>query len=338
MPSMNPVITNTHDQTTMIRKSFLVSEKTLPLVIEPLHQELDLVKWVQQNIKTFESDLSKYGGILLRGFKIENLESFGRFVNSFDTQPIPYMFRSSPRHEIDKQVSNVYTSTTYPKGESIILHNESSYGRSWGMKIIFCCLQPAAQGGETPIADSRKIIKDIHPDLVNKFKEKGVMYRRKLIDKISMSWREVFQTDDRSLMEKTCLENGIRYEFISEEHLNIEWVKKAVYLHPKTGEETWFNHIYFFNKFSRYQELDVPFEEDLPDDFIFTDTLFGDGTPISIEEYNNIRAAYHKNTIAFSYQQGDIIFLDNMLVAHGRNPYQGDRTIATAILEPASDR
>jgi hypothetical protein len=320
----------------LIVKEYLSVPK-FPLVIRPRYKGVDMVDWVKKNRAEFEKELLLHGGLLLRGFDISTLDDFGKFVDSFESAPLEYMFRSSPRHELDKNVKNVYNSTDYPKGESINLHNESSYSRSWGMKILFCCLQPAEEGGETPIADSRKILASIPSDLVNKFKEKGVLYRRTLIKDIGMSWQEVFQTNDKTVVEEVCRKNDISYTFLNDDHLNIEWVKPAVYTHPVSKEATWFNHVYFFNKYSRYEELGLAYTEHVPSDLIHTDTLFGDGTPISAEEYLKIKKACQLNTIAFKYEKGDIICLDNMLAAHGRNPYTGKRLVATAIIEPAGD-
>ncbi|WP_432328215.1 TauD/TfdA family dioxygenase [Mucilaginibacter sp. P25] len=66
-------------------------------------------------------------------------------------------------------------------------------------------------------------------------------------------------------------------------------------------------------------------------------SFFGDGSEINEDEYLEIKKAYAENVTTFPYQQGDIIFVDNMLVAHGRNPYKGDRVIATAIIDPVHD-
>ncbi len=312
----------------------LSKQRTLPLIIEPVEEGIDLVDWIKENRNEFEKELNKYGGVLFRNFEIDSLQSFKRFIDCFDSAPIPYLFRSSPRHEIDERVKNIYTSTIYPKKESIILHNESSYSRSWGMKIAFCCLQPAEKGGETPLANSRRILKDIPNEIVEKFREKGVLYRRRLIKKQSMSWQEVFQTNDKEEVFRIARNNNIKCHFKSDDHLDVEWTQKAIHTHPYTGEETWFNHAYFFNKYARYEELGVEYNYMLPEEFIFTDSLYGDGTQISVNEYKAIKDAILKNKIQFKYKKGDIIFLDNMLMAHGRNPYEGDRVIATAILEP----
>jgi len=309
----------------------------LPLVIEPAHNGISLVEWIKGHKPAFEKALVQHGGILFRGFGIDTVDSFNQFMNCFDTAPLPYMFRSSPRTELDKSIANIYRSTIYPSDRKINMHNESSYSRVWGRKIVFCCIQQAEEGGETPIADSRKVLQAIPPELVQEFRVKGVKYRRNLLPDLGMPWQEVFQTTDRAVVEETCKKINVDYTFRSNDHLVIEWVKPAVYKHPQSGVETWFNHAFFFNKYSRYEELDMDPEDELPDEYLTSNTFFGDGSEISFEAYSAIKAAYDQNMVVFPYQKGDIIFLDNMLAAHGRSPYKGDRTIATAIIEAASD-
>jgi alpha-ketoglutarate-dependent taurine dioxygenase len=322
-----------------INKQFLdtAGDQTLPLVIQPGSEGVNLVEWLPPHRNEFDEDLTRYGGILLRGFDIKTAHDFKRFMQCFDTEPLPYMFRSSPREELDKSIKNIYFSTSYPNERKINMHNESSYSRVWGKKIVFCCITPAEEGGETPIVDSRKVLKDLSAGLLAKFREKGVKYRRNLTADIGMPWQEVFQTNDKRIVEETCRKNHIEFTFSDEKDLVIEWVKEAIYKHPVSGCETWFNHILFFNRYSRYEELDVPPDEFLPDEYLSSDTFFGDGTPITYEEYMEIKNAYDRNKVVFPYQKGDILFLDNMLTAHGRNPYSGERTIATAIIEAAYD-
>ena len=74
--------------------------------------------------------------------------------------------------------SGVYTSTEYPAHQHIPLHNEQAYTRDWPMKIWFYCLQPALEGGETPIADSRAIYRDMPQSIRERFVEGGLMYVR----------------------------------------------------------------------------------------------------------------------------------------------------------------
>lgn len=322
----------------VVKQPFHKNEsQLLPLLVTPAQQGINLVEWMNANKQQFEADLLKYGGVLLRGFDVRSAADFNTFMKCFNTDPLPYMFRSSPREELDKSIRNIYLSTSYPNERSIFMHNESSYSRVWGQKIVFCCIQPAEEGGETPLADSRRVLKDISPELVDKFRVKGVKYRRNLMPDLGMPWQEVFQTNDISVAQDICRKNNITYTFIDENALVLEWVKPAVYKHPVSGEETWFNHVFFFNKYSRYEELGLSHDDFLPEKYLTSDTFFGDGTGISYEEYAEIKKAYQQNLVVFPYQKGDIIFLDNMLAAHGRNPYKGARTIATAIIEATYD-
>lgn len=312
-------------------------DQLFPLVIQPAYTGVDLIEWLPGHREEFDEDLTRHGAILLRGFNISTANAFSGFMQCFNTEPLPYMFRSSPREELDRSIKNIYLSTSYPNERTINMHNEASYSRVWGKKIVFCCIKPAEEGGETPIADSRRVLKDLSPGLLNKFREKGVRYRRNLTADIGMPWREVFQTNDREIVVETCKKNHIDYKFTGKDDLVIEWVKDAIYRHPISGCETWFNHVLFFNRYSRYEELGLAHNDFLPDEYLASETFFGDGTAIAFEEYMEIKNAYDRNKIAFSYQKGDILFLDNMLTAHGRNPYKGERTIATAIIEAAYD-
>ncbi|MFX1706732.1 TauD/TfdA family dioxygenase [Chitinophaga sp. CC14] len=311
--------------------------RLMPLVISSLQPKGDLVSWMNANKEVFETDLVKHGGILFRGFNISTSLDFKEFMNCFNTDPLPYLFRSSPRKELSSDIRNIYLSTTYPQERPINMHNETSYSRVWGRKIVFCCLVPAEKGGETPLADSRLVLSDIPPELLTRFRETGVKYRRNLSEGLGMPWQEVFQTTDKEVVLGICKRNDITCVFRGRNDAVIEWVKPAVYRHPVSGEELWFNHVLFFNKYARYEEVGLDGDSYLPEDYLSSDTFFGDGSDISYNQYRSIWEAYEKNKVVFSYQQGDIIFLDNMLTSHGRNPYSGERIIATAIIEAMYD-
>jgi len=321
----------------IMRRRHFDGNQDLPLLIEAKSPNVNLTSWIGRNRAEFDQLLTRHGGILLRGFGAQSAESFHEFMKCFDTEPLPYMFRSSPRSELDSSIKNIFLSTSYPNTRHISMHNESSYSRVYGKKIVFCCIKPASKGGETPIADSRRVLKDISSDLVDKFRAKGVKYRRNLSPLLGMPWQEVFQTTDLSVVKEVCRKYQIDHRMGENDTFVIEWVKPAVYKHRISGEETWFNHVLFFNRFSRYEELGVPFGDRVPEEYITSDTFFGDGTAISADEYLEIKNAYRKNLVVFPYEKGDILFLDNMLTAHGRNPYEGERVIGTAIIEAAYD-
>ena len=65
-------------------------------------------------------------------------------------------------------------------------------------------------------------------------------------------------------------------------------------------------------------------------------TYYGDGSPIEPEVMEHLREAYRAETVSFPWQKGDLLMLDNMLVAHGRAPYSGAREILVGMAEPVS--
>lgn len=302
----------------------------LPLVICPSVEGVDLMTWTLNNREFLGINLLKHGGILFRNFDVSSAEAFEQFVVACSSEPLQYSERSSPRTQLK---SNIYTSTDYPADQSIFLHNENSYQHTWPMKIFFFCLTPSTQGGETPIADCRNVYGRIDPEIRRHFAKKGWMLVRNFGNGLSLTWQSVFQTEDKSIVESYCREAGIEAEWRGG-RLRTRQIRRAVARHPVTGEMIWFNHAAFFHVSTLEPSIREVLlagldEEDLP-----SNTYYGDGSPIELSVLEEIREAYRKETVSFAWREGDILMLDNMLVAHGRNPYVGQRKILVAMAEP----
>mgnify|MGYP006186749099 CR=1 FL=1 len=103
--------------------------------------------------------------------------------------------------------------------------------------------------------------------------------------------------------------------------------------HPVTGEMVWFNHATFFHVSTlppavRNTLLAGVDTKDLPNS-----TWYGDGTSIEPEVLEVLRALYHREQRAFAWRQGDVLLLDNLLGAHGRKPFTGERRILTGMAD-----
>jgi hypothetical protein len=70
-------------------------------------------------------------------------------------------------------------------------------------------------------------------------------------------------------------------------------------------------------------------EEELP-----YNTYYGDGSPIEPEAAAAVREAYEMEKLIFPWQNGDVMLLDNMSMAHGRQPYKGRREVVVSMAEP----
>jgi alpha-ketoglutarate-dependent taurine dioxygenase len=69
-------------------------------------------------------------------------------------------------------------------------------------------------------------------------------------------------------------------------------------------------------------------EEDLP-----RNVYYGDGTPIEDSVVAEISALYEQRAVRFQWQASDVIMLDNMAVAHARDPFEGSRKILVAMAD-----
>ncbi|MBW1295665.1 TauD/TfdA family dioxygenase [Aquimarina litoralis] len=308
-----------------VSTSFLDNDLKFPLVLKPETRGINLEKWIVSNKELFNDNLYKYGAILCRGFEINTVEKFQSLMQHFSKDLLEYKMRSSPRFEL---TNNVYVSTTHPKDQVIHMHSESSYAPNHPERITFCCIQEPMEGGETPIADNRMIFNFLNDELRDKFLAKEVQYRRNLNKRLGLPWQEAFQTDDKKEVEKECIDTGINFNWINEDELEINWTKKAVWSHPVTDEKIWFNHALFFNKHLQNEDIlnSIVSDNELP-----FNTFYGDGSEISIEDIEVLKDAYNKATTKFSWEKGDVLFLDNLLFSHGRNSYSGDRKIIVSI-------
>lgn len=315
-------------QTHLIETELFQSEVLLPLVVKPAIEGLNLITWAASHREWIETHLLKHGGILFRNFNIKNATEFEQFIQTSSGELIDYSYRSTPRNQIS---GKIYTSTEYPAIQSIPLHNEMAYSLNWPLKIGFFCVQPAEQGGETPIADSRKVFQRIAPEIKEKFMQKKVMYVRNYSDKIDLSWENVFQTNNKAEVEQYCRKSGIEFEWKDGNQLRTRQVCQAIATHPTTGEIVWFNQAHLFHMSSlepkiRQSLLATFKEEDLP-----RNSYYGDGSPIETTVLDEIRQAYQQETITFTWQDGDILMLDNMLAAHGRLPFVGSRKVLVGM-------
>jgi alpha-ketoglutarate-dependent taurine dioxygenase len=305
--------------------SFLPDAPAYPLVVKAGIAGLILPEWIKENRALVDEKLAVNGAILFRGFEVVSVERFQRFIAIFDSAPLAYTQRSSPRFEVAK---NVYHSTTYPADQAIHMHSENSYAPTWSRRIAFCCIRPADEQGETPIADNRLVVRALDPEIRKKFLEKGVRYIRNMTRGVGLPWQEVFQTNSREEVEKECREQQMRYIWDGEDRLILSWENQAICRHPVTGEEIWFNHAFFFHKNALPEDARSGFTSDA--DLPFR-TCYGDGSEIAPDEAENIRLAYEKATIRFPWERGDVLLLDNMLMAHGRSPYKGERQIIVSL-------
>jgi len=305
----------------------------LPLVIQPAVSGLALEKWGTENKELIAKLLYRFGALLFRNFGLNTPNDFQTVVKKIGGEPLNYMERSSPRSEV---VQGVFTSTDYPANQSIPPHNENSYAMTVPLKLFFFCETPPAKQGETPIVDTRRVLHRLSKATLERFQQKKWMLVRNLHGGAGAgySWQSAFQTDNPKAVEDYCRSHHILFEWLPKNHLRIRQIRAAVEAHPYNGEQSWFNHAAFFHISSFEPKMRDALLAAYGNDGLPNNTYYGDGAQIEPAVMDDVRAAYQAEQVAFPWQKGDLLMIDNILVAHARAPYQPPRKILVALTEP----
>lgn len=306
-------------------------ERGLPVVARPALAGVDVVEWTRRHLPLLLGQLHAHGAVLLRGFEITSAAAFERLGAVVAGEALPYTERSSPRSQVS---GNVYTSTDHPPAERIFLHNEQSYNLTFPLRLFFACLTPAAEGGATPLADTRRVYQRIPHAIRARFIEQGYLYVRNFDARFGVPWQVAFQTESRSEVEAYCRKNEIEFEWWGGDGLRTRQVRRAAGRHPFTGEPVWFNHATFFHVSTLPRALGASLLAELGEEALPNNTYYGDGAPIEPEVLELLRAAYLEEMIEFPWQRGDVLLIDNMLSAHGRASFAGPRQVLASMATP----
>jgi alpha-ketoglutarate-dependent taurine dioxygenase len=325
---------------------FMSERARLPLVVIPRHDALAaepaaVHEWFAAHRADFDELLLKHGSVLLRGFAVPDTTAFRELTDLYPPHAFGYVGGASPRKSVD---GNVYESTRLPKPFKLGLHQEKSYMPHYPRLVSFYCKTAAPVGGETPLASMRGVTRRLPSSTLERFREKGVMYRRNFTGKPMPApfnqyyrlWQEAFMTEDRDEVESLCRANQLDYEWLADGSITITHVGPGTVTHPRTGEEVWFNHASTMHFNPRVvnpailRALRTLYEKRpaLP-----YDVCYGDGAPMPAEDLDPVYNAVDAEESAFRWQEQDLLLIENILVAHGRNPYDGPRDIQVAMMD-----
>jgi alpha-ketoglutarate-dependent taurine dioxygenase len=318
----------------LVKTGFLREGSMLPLVLRPATPDLHLADWAGSNREFIEQKLHQHGALLFRDFKVETVERFEQFAQSV----CPDLFSEYGDLPREGMGGKVYGSTPYPSDKTILPHNESSHLHRWPLRIFFYCVRAAQEGGATPIIDCQKLYRIIDPSIRQRLAEKRLMYVRNYTDGLDVSWQAFFNTADKAAVEDRCRAESIEFEWKNGDGLRTRQVRPAVARHPKTGSMVFFNQLQLHHASCLEPEVRASLlamfrEEDLP-----RNVYYGDGSRIEDSIVEEIRQACRQSETSFPWQEGDILMLDNMLTAHGRNPYVGKRKIVVAMGEMVTNK
>ncbi|MGW6202609.1 TauD/TfdA family dioxygenase [Streptomyces sp. NPDC055089] len=307
-----------------------MADPTLPVILEG--DGAPLAEWWARHGTSARGLLAEYGALLLRGFRADSLRRFEQARALLIDRPGDYVEGATPRRLL---ADSVYTSTDFPASESIALHNENSYAMSWPGLLLFGCMDEPDSGGATPVADVRKVLRRLPGPLVGEFERRGGWQLcRAYSDWFGLGWQRAFGTTDRADVDAYCRTASVDTDWQPDGTVRTRQVRPVTARHPGTGQRGWFNHVHFWHASALAAETRALLEEEYGPRGLPYATHYGDGTPVPDEIVAEIVAAFDAETRAVPWRRGDLLLVDNMLAAHGRQPFTGTRQVVVAMGDP----
>jgi alpha-ketoglutarate-dependent taurine dioxygenase len=265
--------------------------------------------------------------LVFRGFDVRP-ESIEPVLDQVVPHRLPYVHGNSPRTRVQ---GNLYTSTEYPPRFTISMHNELNYARRWPARLAFYCQTAAPRGGATPVLDGELWLDSLDAEIRDAFAG-GVRYIQNLHDGYGFgkSWQDTFETDDRAAVERYLEDANAEWAW-GEDGIRITQHRPATTKHPITGVEVWFNQADQWHPAGLGDQTASELYDILEPDEFPQYVTFADGGRIPDAYVEQIQRRGLDNAVDVDWRPGDLLLIDNVLVAHGRRPFEGDRRILVAM-------
>ena len=301
---------------------------TNPTFLQVIENDLGLKNitatqaWLIENKKSIELKLDEQGAILFKDLPIMTAEDFDQFVSTFNYDTFTYEESLSNAVRINK-TNKVFTANEAPKEVEIFLHHEMAQTPTYPQKIFFFCRSAANKGGETPLCRSDDLYEALlreDKNLIDRFEDLGVIYTSIMTSEDEFmsgqgrSWQRTLGVTSRDEAEIKLANLGYSWDWIEENNLSVTTRTFKAIKELAEGKKSFFNQVIAASlgwiKNSKNQVSPV---------------RFGNGDEIEQSHIELITDLAESLTLLRSWQDNDILIIDNYRVMHGRKPFSGQK-------------
>lgn len=326
-------------------RTYINVAATVPMFIvadsEFFTKNSDVSPWFSANRARLDELLLDHGVLVFRGFPVADADQFNEVVNQFPPFKLGYVGGIGPRAKI---AGRVMEATQLDNSLNIWQHSEMAYNHKFPAILAFFCRKPAEVAGETTIADTREFTRRLPEALRTKLETEG--YRSVMnfapcgasggvaVTDIPdhRGWDEAYSTTDRAEVEAFCAERLQQPIWHDDGSLTIISEMDVFTKHPVTGATLYRSQIHSGSVIAdptRAEKLRaLRATQKIP-----SGNMLGNGVPLSDEERDMINGIFQDLTVAWRWEAGDMMFVDNLLATHGRRPYVGTRDVQVALLD-----
>ena len=290
-------------------------------------------QWVAEHAAELTASWAADGAVLVRGAGVTEPADVRRLAEHLGVAVVADREPFAERADLG---AAVYSSVTWPPDQPMCMHHETSYAAQVPSKMLIGCLVPPVEGGATGVADGYRVLSELPADLLAPFAARGWSLERNYSELVGTAWQEAFGTTERAVVEKYCQDNGIRTDWRSDGSLRTRQRRPAIVRHPETGRPCWFNQVAFFNQWTLEEDVREYLLFEFGADALPFNSYYGDGSPIEREVVDTINEVYVAATVREPWQAGDLLLVDNVRMAHNREPFSGRRSMAMVFGDPTT--
>lgn len=301
----------------------------LPKLMAPADVRVE--SWIRDNRTMILDSVQQAGAVLVRGLPLRDRADAIAAIQAVVSAEM--IEREGFAHR-EAYAPGVYSSSEWSPDQAMCMHHENSYAAIVPKILVLACVTAPEDGGTTALADASAVLDDLPAELVARFERHGWRLERSYSPMIGVSWQEAFGTDDRAEVDRYCAANDVSARWQQDGTLRTSQTRAAIAVHPDTAYRTWFNQVAFLNEWTMEPEVRDYLVELLGPQGLPFNTYCGDGSPLDRATVDLINAVYERHTIREPWQRGDLMVVDNIRVAHSREPYHGAREIVVGFGEP----
>ncbi|GMH46771.1 hypothetical protein TrRE_jg6634 [Triparma retinervis] len=276
----------------------------------------------------FNTLLPKHGAVLLRGFDIPSASEFSSVVLAMGLEEQPYIGGNAVRTVV---ADRVFTANESPPTERIPFHHEMAQVPRFPTRVMFYCETPSVQGGETPIVLSSEVADYLSaemPELFERFEREGVRYIRTMpavddaTSALGRGWMSTYTggVDDRGLCEEEMRKDEVEWEWLPNGDLRTT-SKKLTAVREVDGKNVFFNQV--VAAYSGWNDSRNVGE----DAIVFGDTM----EKLPKPEMGKLIKEMEGLSVAYEWEQGDVLIVDNRLAMHSRKPFVKPRRVLASL-------
>lgn len=292
-------------------------------------------EWAAEQRADLHAAVARHGAVLIRGLDLRTPEDAGLVLDRLRHEGMTEREAVAPRQQYADGVRSV---SVWPADQPMCMHHELGYRLEVPALVLFACLTPGSAGGATGIADSAAVLRALPADIVARFEREGWILQRTYGEDLGLRWEEAFGIEGLlpAQAEQYCRQNGLDFSWRGDRRLSTTQRRAAVLRHPITGERGWFNQAAFLSEWTMAPEVREYLRDVYGADGLPFQTFHGNGEPIGEDVVELIAKAYEENTVRHQWETGDVLLVDNLRMAHSREPYQGPRRICAALGNPVT--